>query len=39
MVNVVGRLESGFLQVGDSVVSEPGGNQGTVRCMSSFLTA
>lgn len=34
MVNVVGRLESGFLQVGDTITSEPGENQGTVRCMS-----
>ena len=31
-VNVVGRLESGVLQVGDAVISEPGGNLGMVRC-------
>lgn len=39
VVNVVGRLESGFLQVGDTIISEPGGNKGTVRSMSQFLTA
>ena len=33
MVNVTGRLESGILQVGDTVISEPGGLRGTVRCM------
>jgi hypothetical protein len=32
VVNVIGRLESGVLQVGDAIVSEPGGNLGTVRC-------
>jgi translation elongation factor EF-1alpha len=32
IVNVVGRLESGVLQVGEDVVSVPGGNRGTVRC-------
>lgn len=31
VVNVVGRVESGVLQVGESVTSEPGGNRGTVR--------
>jgi translation elongation factor EF-1alpha len=31
VVNVVGQLESGIVQVGDSVISEPGGNKGTVR--------
>jgi len=31
VVNVVGRVESGFLQVGDNVIAEPGGNHGTVR--------
>ena len=31
VVNVVGQLESGVIQVGDSVTSEPGGNKGTVR--------
>src|SRR5579859_5830951 len=31
IVNVAGRVESGVLQVGDNVISEPGGNRGTVR--------
>lgn len=36
VVNVVGRVESGVLQVGDIVISEPGGNRGTVRSKASF---
>lgn len=33
LVNVTGRLESGILQVGDVVISEPGNLRGTIRCM------
>lgn len=33
VVNVTGRLESGIVQVGDAVISEPGNLRGTVRCM------
>jgi elongation factor 1 alpha-like protein len=35
VVNIVGRLESGVLQIGDSIISEPGGNKGSVRCSTS----
>jgi elongation factor 1-alpha len=43
VVNVVGRIESGVLQVGENVISEPGGNCGTVRSdfmvLLSYLTS
>ena len=38
IVNVVGRVESGVLQLGDNVISEPGGNRGTVRSTASFCS-
>jgi elongation factor 1 alpha-like protein len=35
--HVTGRLESGVLQVGDEVISEPGGHRGNIRCKSATL--
>ena len=32
VVNITGILESGVLQAGDPIISEPGANQGIVKC-------
>jgi translation elongation factor EF-1alpha len=32
VVTVTGRVESGILQLGDDIITEPGENKGTVRC-------
>ena len=32
VLNITGRLESGVMQLDDSIISEPGGNKGIVIC-------
>jgi elongation factor 1 alpha-like protein len=32
VVTVTGKIESGILQLGDDIISEPGDYKGTVRC-------
>ena len=37
VVNVTGHVDSGVIQVGDEIASEPGGNSGSVRSESVFV--